>query len=56
VSVQKVHVHSFFPPALGVLICVFLLPHSLRGIIIGDKGAAAIGEALKSNRTLTSLE
>jgi hypothetical protein len=39
-----------------VLICAFLLPHSLRKNTIGDKGAAAIGEALKSNRTLTSLE
>jgi hypothetical protein len=50
-------VHSFFPLALSVvLISVFLLPHSLRKNIIGDEGAAAFGEALKSNRTLTSLE
>jgi hypothetical protein len=33
-----------------------LLPHRLYGNVIGDKGAAAIGEALKHNRTLEGLE
>jgi hypothetical protein len=32
------------------------LPHSLDWNSIGDKGAAAFGEALKRNETLTSLE
>jgi hypothetical protein len=42
--------------ALGVvLIYAFLLPHSLSGNSIGDKGVAAIGAALKHNTTLTWL-
>lgn len=34
---------------------LFLL-HSLNGNTIDDTGAAAIGEALKSNKTLTHLK
>jgi hypothetical protein len=34
---------------------IFPLLHRLSGNNIGDEGAAAIGEALKHNKVLTSL-
>jgi hypothetical protein len=51
VSEREVY-HSCLPAlSLGVvLICPFLLPHSLDRNSIGDKGAAAFGEALKRKK------
>jgi hypothetical protein len=43
--------------ALGTRTClILLLLHRLDGNNIGDEGAAAIGEGLKHNKILTSLE
>jgi hypothetical protein len=49
-------VFSFFPLARALPSSVlFLIPHSLLDISVGDEGAAAIAKGLTHNMTLTEL-